>query len=359
MYEFNTFIDTRVIRGCSGLLLALLWFAPTSVRAADNEVATVHPPVQRGAALGLFSADPNWSYVDMLDEMKAAGVNSVAIVVPYYMKTALDVEIYAHPKYSMPMSTVRRTVKDARDRGMEIFLFPILRLEDESKGWRGALNPKELNRFFQNYEQYILSFAKLADELKIPLMSVGSELESMEVHKDSWLKVIAAVRAVYKGKLTYSANWDSYKKTPFFDALDYIGVTGYFELAEAKNKEPSVEDLLHAWRYTYADLMRLSEKWKKPLIFTEIGYLSQKGTASWPWKEGANEPLDLEIQRKCYEALRRMWDNEPRLAGVYLWNWFGWGGLDSKEYTPRNKPAAKETAKWYVVPKEEPKPGAP
>ncbi len=359
MYESNTSIGIRAIRGCSLALIVMSAVLSCPLRAGETDAPTTHPPLMRGAALGLFSEDPKWSYVDMLDEMKAVGVNEVAIVVPYYMKTAKDVEIYPHPKYSMPMSTILRTAKDARDRGMEVFLFPILRLEDESKGWRGELAPADLDLFFKNYEKYILEFAALAEELEIPLLSVGSELESMEVHEERWRKVIQAVRAVYKGKLTYSANWDSYKKTPFFDALDYIGVTGYFELAEEKNKEPSVEDLLHAWRYVYADLMRLSEKWKKPLIFTEIGYLSQKGTASWPWKEGANEPLDLEIQRKCYEALRRMWDDEPRLEGVYLWNWFGWGGADSKEYTPRNKPAAKEVAKWYIVPKEEQKPRAP
>ena len=50
----------------------------------------------------------------------------------------------------------------------------------------------------------------------------------------------------------------------------------------------------------------------------------------------------------CYEAFRRVWNGERRLAGVYFWNWFGWGGPTSKEYTPRNKPAEREVAKWYL-----------
>ena len=85
----------------------------------------------------------------------------------------------------------------------------------------------------------------------------------------------------------------------------------------------------------------------KPLILTEVGYLSQTDAAAWPWKEGADEELNLEIQRRCYEAVRTVWDKEERLAGIYFWNWFGWGGPTSKEYTPRNKPAAAEVGLWY------------
>jgi hypothetical protein len=282
----------------------------------------------------------------MLDEMKRAGVNFVAIVVPYYLKTARDSKIYRHERFSMPMSTVRRTIADARRRGMEIFLFPILRIEDERYGWRGELRPSDVDEFYRSYTDFILSFAVLAEELKLPILSVGSELSSMDVQEDRWRALIAEVRKVYSGKLTYSANWDHYHAVPFVDALDYAGVTGYFELAQ-QGQDPSTEQLVEAWRHYYLKLKRWQHKLGKPLILTEVGYLSQKDAAAWPWKEGADEPLDLELQRRCYEAVRRVWDSEPDLKGLYFWNWFGWGGKTSKEYTPRNKPAAEEVSKWF------------
>jgi hypothetical protein len=152
---------------------------------------------------------------------------------------------------------------------------------------------------------------------------------------------------VYSGRLVYSANWDNYENTPFVDALDYAGVTGYFELAQ-EGTEPTVADLVHTWRYVRMDLVRWSTRVERPLIITEIGYLSQENAAAWPWKEGARNKVDVELQRKCYEALRRAWDNEPLLEGVYMWQWFGEGGLTDYEYTPRNKPAAEEIEKWYT-----------
>jgi hypothetical protein len=326
------------------LLLLVGLFAVCQVGASPLS----SPPSQRGVALGLYSEDPDWSYVDFLDEMEAVGASHAAIVVPWYLKTSRSTQILKHPRFTVPMHTVVRTIRDARKRGLKIFLFPILRVEDKSDGgWRGTLSPTNEDEFFANYEEFILRFARLAEKMKVSLLSIGSELSTMDLKAERWREIIAAVRAVYGGELTYSANWDHYQEVTFFDSLDYAGVTGYFELAE-EGDDPSVEELIHAWRDVHRRLMRWQHRVGRPLLLTEVGYLSQKNSAAWPWKEGADEPLDLEIQRRCYEAFRRVWNGEARLAGAYFWNWFGWGGPTSKEYTPRNKPAAREVARWYL-----------
>jgi hypothetical protein len=345
MSALGTFTGIPAMRRFSFLGIILLGLGWLSVVIAEE---APDPPPQRGVAIGLYSEDPNWSYINLLDEMQAVGTSHAAIVVPWYMKTAKAVDIFAHPRFTAPMHTVKRTIKDARERGMKIFLFPILRVEDKSDGgWRGTLKPRDPEMFYRNYTAYILRFAKLAEALKVPVLSIGSELSSMDVDEDKWREVIARVRAVYHGKLTYSSNWDHYDKVNFFDALDYAGVTGYFELAQA-GADPSTDELIHAWRNVYHRLMRWHNRVGRPIVITEVGYLSQKDAAAWPWKEGADNALDLDIQRRCYEAFRRVWNGENRLAGVYFWNWFGWGGSDSKEYTPRNKPAQKEVSKWFL-----------
>ena len=112
-------------------------------------------------------------------------------------------------------------------------------------------------------------------------------------------------------------------------------------------EDPPVDRLVHSWREYHRRLMRWQHRIGKPILITEVGYLSQRGAAARPWNEGADEALDLDLQRRCYEAFRRVWDGEERLAGAYFWNWFGWGGPTSKEYTPRAKPAAREVAAWY------------
>ena len=34
--------------------------------------------------------------------------------------------------------------------------------------------------------------------------------------------------------------------------------------------------------------------------------------------------------------------NAPGLGGIYIWNWYGYGGPTSAGYTPRGKPAVEE-----------------
>jgi hypothetical protein len=225
-------------------------------------------------------------------------------------------------------------------------------VRDKSNGgWRGTLAPTNLDAFFNNYSEYILRYAHLAKKTNVSLMSIGSELSTMDVHTERWRKMIKAVREIYQGPITYSANWDHYDKVDFFDELDYLGVTGYFQLAEQQTpneKNPPLSVLTHSWREIYFKLMRWQHRFRKPLIFTEVGYLSQKGAAASPWAEGANETVDLEIQRRCYEAFIRVWDNEDRVEGVYFWNWFDWEGENNREYTPREKPAAEELKKWFT-----------
>jgi hypothetical protein len=37
-----------------------------------------------------------------------------------------------------------------------------------------------------------------------------------------------------------------------------------------------------------------------------------------------------------------VWATAPILTGVYVWNWYGYGGPGTTSYTPRGKPAENE-----------------
>jgi hypothetical protein len=123
--------------------------------------------------------------------------------------------------------------------------------------------------------------------------------------------------------------------------VDVLGLCGYFALAE----KGQPQDLPGTWRKLRAQLETFAQG--RPILFTEIGYLSLKGAAAWPWDEGATGAVDLEEQRRCYAAFCRTWAGAPSLAGVYFWNWYGWGGDTSRGYTPRGKPAAEEIRAFF------------
>jgi hypothetical protein len=309
---------------------------------------TLKFPQHKGISLGLFSEDPYWSYRGFLREIVKHGASHVGIVVPWYQRDVEAEKIFSHPRFTVPDWTLKRVIRRAQKMGLRIFLFPILRLEKKIRpsDWRGKIRPLNQKIWFESYQRFILHYARLAQRFRVDLFCIGSELSSMDIFYRSWQRIIKLVREVYKGKIVYSANWDHYFRVPFWGLVDYLGIAAYFGLTYGEQR-PEMRSLIHSWREIYVRLIRFQYKIKRRIIFTEVGYLSQKGASAWPWKEGADEPIDLEEQRRCYEALRRVWSYEPRLYGVYFWNWFGWGGKDSKEYTPRGKPASHEIKKWF------------
>jgi hypothetical protein len=68
------------------------------------------------------------------------------------------------------------------------------------------------------------------------------------------------------------------------------------------------------------------------------------GATGSPWDDSSGGKPDPAEQKRGFEAFRAAW-TEPgvahaRLDGLYIWNWYGYGGPQTTSYTPRGKPAA-------------------
>jgi hypothetical protein len=350
----------------AALLVALLVRSSTAAPSRPPNGAGA-AGFQRGISLGLFAEDPGWSYRPLLDEIAQTGADHVELVVAWYLDDVHATAVHEHPRYSAPADAVARAIRDAHAAGLAVFLFPILRLERQANPdeWRGTLAPTDPGALFASYTRALVGLARLAARERVELLSVGSELSTLDGERGPWVKLVRAIRAVYPGALTYSGNWDHFRRVAFYDLLDYAGLCGYFALAPrgggggggagdgGDGKPIDTEALVASWRNLRAQLERFAADLGRPLLFTEVGYLSQRGAAAWPWNEGATEPVDLDDQRRCYHAFRRAWEapssrGSSALAGVYFWNWYGWGGEHSRGYTPRGKPAVDEIRAFFV-----------
>jgi len=332
------------VRPLQSALFILCWLSG-SVWAAT--------PAQKGIALGLFAEDPGFSYGPLLKEISATGASHVSLVVPLYQRDLRSTRIYAHPRFSPPDEVLKRTLKQAREAGLRVLLFPILRLERAATPdeWRGAIRPDDAEKWWRSYSAWMLRFARLAQQYKVDLLCVGSELSTMDREVKRWEPLIRSVRQAYSGKLVYSANWDHYQQVKIWHLVDLAGLSAYFQLT-APGERNTLQRLAHAWREQRVRISRWRVQINKPLVFTELGYHSQRGTGSRPWDENAALPIDLQEQARCYQAFIRVWRSATYLQGVYFWNWFGWGGPQSREYCPRGKPAVKAICKWYGVAKD-------
>ena len=193
-----------------------------------------------------------------------------------------------------------------------------------------------------SYRRFILDFAQLAEEMHISMFCIGTELEQFVVHRpDYWSNLIAEIRSIYKGKLTYAANWDEYKRTPFWKKLDYIGVDAYFPISESKT--PSFEEARTGWQPWIAELKTTAVSMNKKIIFAEYGYRSVDYSGKEPWKSDrdmsiVNHEAQVNLTKALYEEI---WDQEW-FAGGFIWKWFinhpEVGGLENSQFTPQNKP---------------------
>ena len=296
-------------------------------------------------ALGLYSEDMA-ELARNLKEIREVGAEWVSLVVAWHQKDIWSKGPEPRKGSTIPDEMVIALVNEAHSLGLKVFLFPIVDVEERRIGeWRGTLKPPNLDEWFGRYERFILHYARLAAKHRVDLFSVGSELIAFEGMRSRWVGIIERVRRVYSGPLIYSANWDHYRPVSFWDRLDYVGLTGYYQLAE-KPGAP-LETLKAAWRKVRRDLMGWARSVGRPVVFTEIGYTSQRGASVHPWDYTRGEPVDLAEQERCYRAVYEVWRDEPNLGGIFFWNWWGQGGPQDTYYTPKGKPAERIVREWF------------
>lgn len=201
-----------------------------------------------------------------------------------------------------------------------------------------------------SYRKFILDYATLAAEEGTALFCIGTELEQFVTNRpDFWKQLIIDIKKVYKGKLTYAANWDEYKRTPFWGQLDYIGIDAYFPVCE--DKTPTVACALQGWKKWKEEIAAFSKTQQRPVLFTEFGYRSVDYTGKEPWKaDRSMTEVNLQGQVNTTQALfEAVWD-EDWMAGGFLWKWFinhsEVGGAENNQFTPQNKPV-EETIKQH------------
>ncbi len=303
-------------------------------------------------ALSLYYEDParGMIFSKMVEEIAATGATHLSIVAQWGQPDVHASEVAPHPKETTSDAVVRGVLRQARANGLRVMLFPILWVQKRAIGeWRGTLAPTDAEAWWRSYERFILHYAQMAAEEDVALFSVGSELASLEGDEVRWRRLIAKVRAVYPGRLLYSANWDHYREVPFWDAVDYIGLTAYYRLTE--KYDATEAELTAAWAGIKRDLLKWQATIDRPMLFTELGYPSLDGAARAPWDYTQGTAMDHEEQRRCFEAFTKTWRGETALGGVFFWNWWGPDDGQNTWYTIKGKPAEKVVRAWFARPR--------
>ena len=285
-----------------------------------------------------------------------ASANYVALMPFGFIKDLSSPEVIHNTKrqwFGETEEGVIQYAKEFQKKGISLMIKPQIWV------WRGEftgyikMNSEENWKALEaSYLEFILTYAKTAQRLKADVFCIGTELEKFVINRpEFWNKLIKEVRKVYKGKLTYAANWDEFKRVPFWEDIDYIGIDAYFPLSEKKS--PTLEEFEKGWEPHKKEILRVREKVNKPVLFTEYGYRSINYAGKKPWEAHRVEgEINLENQKNATQALYNQFWKEDWFAGGFIWKWFHKhkevGGKNNNRFTPQNKPTEELIRKLYA-----------
>jgi hypothetical protein len=315
------------------VLLGLLamWAQPTTSRPDWERINGVTLDARRAPRPALY------------DELADLGTTHVALI-PYAFFREGDLRFNSEARWFSESGSGASALADSLAlREIQVTLKPQVWMGngqfpgdldfDDASGWE---------RFEEGYREYALHHAAIARDIDSDWFVVGTELARSAIERpEFWRSLIAEVREVFPGRLTYAANWwAEADSVVFWDDLDAIGVQAYYPMAA----EVDATDFAQSWAAHSATLEGLAQQWKKPLIFTEIGYRSMSDAAVEPWawtpRRSSAEP-DPAMQAALYAAFFDGPWKASWLSGAYIWKWYGQEVTErqSLDFTPQGKPA--------------------
>jgi hypothetical protein len=265
----------------------------------------------------------------------------------------------------------------------------------------GAAGSAGANSFFASYQAVMVQEAKVAQANHAQIFDIGTEIDQLTgpAYASYWNSLITAVKAVYSGKLTYSANWDSNQgywkynnnlftsdnqlgssyitgnlatQVSFWSQLDYVGVDEYAAISDASNPDSlTVAQLEAGWTQTPTDPVvkavtggqsliqyyeGLAAATGKPLLFTELGYGDVSDAAADPPVPGYTQQgaldgavADPALQAKLYQAFFAAWaaSGNAALNGVFFWEYEPNGATIVQAGTPLYNASGQETYNPY------------
>lgn len=256
-----------------------------------------------------------------LDAFAALGANAVSLM-PFAFQRSLDQPEIAFLNHGPGSETdvgLIHATRLARARGFHVLYKPHLWARG---GWSGDVEMKteeDWARWWQSYRRYVLHHAFLARWAGADLFSVGCELSKTVKREAEWRDLIAAVRLLYPGIVTYSGNWyGDLEGVRFWDALDLIGIDAYDPLSASP--QATRADLERGARDVAARFARAARRTGKRILLTEVGFAARKAAWVAPHTE-SGEPSE-DDQALAYQALFAALARRPWLAGTFVWKAF-------------------------------------
>ncbi|MCU4671314.1 1,4-beta-xylanase [Microbacterium fluvii] len=289
-----------------------------------------------------------WTGPDADASMRAMadhGVNWTALAYAALQQTPISTEIPFDEAPTVTDDEIVHAIRAAHDLGLKVCLKPVVNVADGA--WRAHIGffdrdvPGEptWGEWFASYTAFIVHAARLAEAEGCEMLCIGCEMVRADAREAEWRALVAEVREVYSGPITYNCDKYQEDRLTWWDAVDVISSSGYYPIDEWDEQLDRIAPVVAASG--------------KPFFFMEAGCPSRTGSPARPndWAlpgepSGAEQ---LRYYRAMYEAIgRRDW-----VAGTMLWDWPArlYAEADAAgndDYCPYGKPAGAYLRDTYL-----------
>lgn len=287
-----------------------------------------------------------------------SGANWLAVIVKCFQETHTSTEIECQrDRGSASDDDLRYVIWRAHELGLKVMLKPHIDLTSEANSSDGRFNinfgsdEALWSQWFASYTRFIAHYAALAQESGTDYFVVGTELAGTSQRADQWREVVQQVKMIYNGPLTYAAlTYFEPLQITWWDALDEIGIDAYYAVTLSNRATPAQMKL--GWTPIVAVLGWLSGHWNKPIVLTEIGYMSVDGTNVLPGDWSIQGDIDGEEQADAYQAVFEVFQGHAWWKGVFWWSLDtdpNQGGPTDRGYSFHNKPAEEVLRRYFGV----------
>jgi hypothetical protein len=302
---------------------------------------------------GIYNGYISKKATESIKKQNEMGSNALALVPYTFMRDSKKPEPFRFSDSANDENdeSLVHAAYEAKKLGMFSMLKPQVWVGGGS--WPGDIemsNETDWKKFFDYYYRWIRHYAFLAEIHQMDALSLGVEFTKATLgHGNEWRKMIQKTRGLFNGKITYAANWGSeFENIEFWDEVDFIGLNCYYPLS--KNDNPSEKEMKAKFEVIKTKIKTVYHTFKKPIVFTEIGFRS----IHMPWKnphaEG-DDSFNEEHQKRCYEIVFEGIENEPWCQGILWWkfpSFLEYRGRENSAFTPNNKMAEETIRKWFL-----------
>lgn len=270
----------------------------------------------RGMTWGFTGVRGTWLTPAAEESMRAMadlGVTWVTIAYTALQPTAQSVSIPFRAEPTVTDDEVRGAVQRARRLGLKVCLKPMVDVADGT--WRAYIGffdwevPGEpsWSQWFAAYGEYVTHHARLADELDVEMFCVGCEMVRADSQEEYWRSLVANVRDVYDGLVTYNCDKYQEDRVTWWDAVDVISASGYYPSGQWQSQLDRIE----------AVVVREA----KPFCFLEAGCPSREGSAARPNDWTLVGAPSEQVQADYLDEMLTAGAGRSWVGGFMLWDW--------------------------------------